>query len=103
MIMPIPVLRIGKHKGRRFDQVPDSYLRYLLKMPRLYPETRTQIEYYLKLKSREDSKPQTVKKDSLKHRPQYFKKDPPPPERTESGRSKFRELSQQAKEKAGYV
>jgi hypothetical protein len=104
MTIPIPTLRIGKqHRGKRFDQVPEAYLRGLLKMPGLWQETRDQIEFYLKDKPRVASKAAVPKKDKLEHRPQYFKKDPPPPERSESGRDRFRELAQQAKEKAGYV
>ena len=102
MSIPIPTLRIGPHKGKRFDQVPPAYLRGLLKMRGLWTETRTQIEFYLKSKSEEVSKPRVAKKDRLEYRPQYFKKTITPPARTEDQKEKFRKASRQLKERMGW-
>lgn len=103
MTVPVPTLRIGVHKGKKFNQVHPDYLRGLLKLPGLWAETRAQIEFYLKPVKWKDAKAAQPKQGTLKHNPQYFEKGPPPPERTESGKNRFRQLSQQAKEKAGYV
>lgn len=99
MTIPVPTLRMGRYKGRRFDQVPEEYLRGLLKMPGLWNTTRTQIEYYLKSKPNTTSKAVATKKDRLDYKPQYFKPSPPTPVRTEEGKKRFRELSRQVKER----
>jgi len=91
MSNPIPKLLMGKYKGRRFDQVPVDYLRYLLTLSKLYPETRTLIDGYLKQKA-------PVKKEKLDYKPELFKK-PVTPIRTEEGKRRFRELSRQVKER----
>jgi hypothetical protein len=85
---------LGKYKGRRFDQVPEDYLRYLLTLSSLWPETRRLIELYL------DSKQpaQRKKKENLDYKPAIYKAKQDGV-RTEEGKERFRELSRQVKEK----
>lgn len=91
MSVPIPTLRIGEHRGKKFNQVHPDYLRGLLRFPDLWEETRTQIEFYLKTL-------ENAKKERLDYNPVFYKKTTPPV-RTEAGKERFRELSRQAKEK----
>jgi hypothetical protein len=103
MSVPIPTLRIGKYKGRKFNQVHPDYLRSLLKFPDLYEETRTQIEYYLRHIPSVARKADASKKDRLEYNPQYFEKTISPPARTKAQKERFREASRQLKEKMGWV
>ncbi len=99
MTVPVPILRMGKYKGKRFNKVPVDHLRSLLNLPHLWQQTRDQIEAHLRLQSHTTSSPQTTKKDKVEHKPQYFKKPAPPPTRTEEGKARFREQSRLVKER----
>ncbi len=97
MNVPVPKLRMGKYKGRRYDQVPVDYLKYMLTLPNLWPQTRELIEFYLGSKQ-QAQQAQPEKKQKLDYNPPPYKPKPSGV-RTEAGKERFRVLTRQMKEK----
>ena len=47
--MGVPMIRLsfGRHRGKRLDEVPTTYLVWLVKLPDLSPEVRDTIRCFL--------------------------------------------------------